>query len=196
MAPEPRAQRWARIREERREQILAGASRVFARHGVKKSSMALVAKESEATKVTVYAHFRSKDRLTVAVLQRWLSAIANETSSARANAADDLHDVLWSIAESVVRVVKSEAYLSLSRAIGRAEGIPDTVLQQWAPRFDRQRALLMKTFLACGSPDANEHADIFLYLLERQSLAESTSRGAGPAVRLFLAAYRDGKSLA
>lgn len=185
MASEPQAQRWSRIRAERREQILAGAARTFARHGVAKSSMELVAAESEATKVTVYAYFRSKDRLVAAVLQRWLASVAEAVGAVAADATD-LHDVLWAVAGGLERTVNSEAYVSLSCAIDRAEGVPDTVVHQWARRFDRQRVLLTKTFLALGSPDAWERAQIFLSLLERRA----PIGGTGPIVRLFLAAYR------
>lgn len=185
MAPEPQAQRWSRIRAERREQILAGAARTFARHGVAKSSMELVAAESDATKVTVYTYFRSKDRLVAAVLQRWLASVMEAVDSVSVDATC-LQDVLWGVAEGLERTVNSEAYVSLSRAIDRAEGVPGTVVHQWARRFDSQRVLLTKTFLALGSPDAREQAHIFLSLLERQA----PIGGAGAIVRLFLAAYR------
>ncbi len=185
MAPESRAQRWARIRTERREQILAGASRVFARHGLDDSSMALVAAECESTKVTLYAHFRNKEVLAEEVLQRWLAAIECEASLIRADTGD-LDALLWSIAEGLERVITTEDYQSLFRAVHHGKGIPEPILSRWEGRFSRQRATLTNAFSSMGSKDARIHASAFLALIERTGSA----REVGAIVRLFLAGYQ------
>jgi len=185
MAVEPRAQRWDRIRAERREQILEAASRAFARHGVDTCSMGQVAAECEATKVTLYAHFRSKQLLAAAVLQRWLASVEHTVGAVGSDTAD-LHDLLWSIAEGLGQVTGSGAYRALDRAVHQGEDVPAHIMAGWERRFDRQRAQLEAAFAASGSPDAGLHAEVFLTLLDRMD----SPRAADAVVRLFLAAYR------
>ncbi|MBT2766259.1 TetR/AcrR family transcriptional regulator [Stenotrophomonas sp. ISL-67] len=185
MAPEPRAQRWARIRAERREQILAGASRVFARHGLDDSSMALVAAECESTKVTLYAHFRNKELLAAEVLQRWLTAIEHGVSLVGLD-TDDLGELLWSIAEGLTAVTMTDDYRSLFRAIHHGKGVPEPILARWERRFNRQRTTLASAFSPSGSPDAGIHASAFLALIDQAGSAHQ----AGAIVRLFLANYQ------
>ncbi|MCC7635178.1 TetR/AcrR family transcriptional regulator [Stenotrophomonas rhizophila] len=185
MALEPRAQRWDRIRSERREQILEAASRAFARHGVDTCSMGLIAAECEATKVTLYAHFRSKQLLAAAVLQRWLASVERAVGAIGSDTAG-LHDLLWSMAQGLEQVTRSDAYRALSRAVHQGEAVPAHIMAGWERRFDRQRTQLEAAFSASGSPDAGLHAEVFLTLLDRMD----SLRGAGAVIRLFLAAYR------
>ncbi|MPZ14910.1 MAG: TetR family transcriptional regulator, partial [Chloroflexi bacterium] len=57
-------------RRERREQILATATRAFARTGFEATSLDDVAREAGITRVIVYRHFESKADLYRAVLDR------------------------------------------------------------------------------------------------------------------------------
>ncbi|WP_445394203.1 TetR/AcrR family transcriptional regulator [Stenotrophomonas maltophilia] len=188
MTAEPRAQRWARIRAERREQILEGASRVFAKHGLDDSSMALVAAECESTKVTLYAHFRNKELLAEEVLQRWLTAMECDVNQVGVD-EDDLDALLWSIAEGLKRVTTTDDYQSLFRAVHHGKGIPEPILSRWEGRFSRQRATLTNAFSTTGSKDAGIHASAFLALIDQVGSA----REAGAIVRLFLANYQGQK---
>lgn len=58
------AERW---REERRERILAAASRVFAQQSYQQASMEAVAREAGVGKPTLYRYFAGKDALFAAV---------------------------------------------------------------------------------------------------------------------------------
>lgn len=185
MTAEPRAQRWARIRAERREQILEGASRVFAKHGLDDSSMALVATECESTKVTLYAHFRNKELLAEVVLQRWLTTIESDVSLVGVN-ANDLDQLLWSIAKGLKQVTMTDDYRSLSREVLHGKGVPEHILSRWEGRFNRQRATLTNAFSSKDPQDAGIYASAFLALIDRAG----TAHEAGAIVRLFLANYQ------
>src|SRR5215468_11017492 len=69
-------------RAERREQILAAATRAFARSGFAATGLDDVAAEAGITRVILYRHFESKTDLYQAVLDRFctvLSAHVHET---------------------------------------------------------------------------------------------------------------------
>jgi AcrR family transcriptional regulator len=63
-------------RAERREQILAAATRAFARAGFARTSLDDVAAEAGITRVILYRHFESKADLYRAVLDRACSRLA------------------------------------------------------------------------------------------------------------------------
>jgi AcrR family transcriptional regulator len=64
-------------RAERREQILAAATRAFARTGYAATGLDDVAAEAGVTHVILYRHFTSKNELYRAVLNRALDLLAN-----------------------------------------------------------------------------------------------------------------------
>src|SRR5690606_5605344 len=73
-AKEP-AQRMRRA--ERREQILAAATRAFARAGFAATSLDDIAAETGVTRVILYRHFESKTDLYRAVLDRFCAVLAD-----------------------------------------------------------------------------------------------------------------------
>lgn len=56
---------------ERRENLLAGATRCFARQGFARTSMRDIAKEAGVTTGAIYAHFSAKDALLAAMAQEF-----------------------------------------------------------------------------------------------------------------------------
>jgi len=64
-------------RAERREQILAAATRAFARAGFAATSLDDIAAEAGVTRVILYRHFESKTDLYRAVLDRFCSVLAD-----------------------------------------------------------------------------------------------------------------------
>lgn len=185
MASEPSAQRWSRIRAERRVQILVAASRVFAREGIAKPSMAMVAAECAATKVTVYAHFRSKNVLVTEVLQQWMAEVEEGLRSIGID-TEDHERLFWRVAEGLKWLTQSDAYQGLSRAMQREAAIPQAIRAEWEGRFRRLRSKLTNALALAGSPDADAHADAFLALLDGIGPAQDV----GAIVRLFLSAKR------
>lgn len=67
-------------RAERREQILAAATRAFARGGFAATSLDDIAAEAGVTRVILYRHFESKTDLYRAVLDRFCSLLADRVS--------------------------------------------------------------------------------------------------------------------
>jgi AcrR family transcriptional regulator len=57
-------------RSEARERLLATAYDLFCRHGIRAVGIDTIIEQSGVAKMTVYRHFRSKDELVLAVLQR------------------------------------------------------------------------------------------------------------------------------
>jgi AcrR family transcriptional regulator len=65
-------------RAERREQILAAATRAFARTGFAATSLDDIASEAGVTRVILYRHFESKTDLYKAVLDRFCGVLAEQ----------------------------------------------------------------------------------------------------------------------
>jgi AcrR family transcriptional regulator len=68
-------------RPERREQILAAATRAFARGGYRPTSLEDIADEAGVSRVIIYRHFESKADLYRAVLDRARSRLAEATGA-------------------------------------------------------------------------------------------------------------------
>src|SRR5215467_14095310 len=79
-------------RAERREQILAAATRAFARSGFAATSLDDIAAEARVSRVILYRHFESKTDLYRAVLERARSRLAAAvgTNNFTAQSIDDL----------------------------------------------------------------------------------------------------------
>ena len=82
-------------REEKREEILAAARRLFVDDGYESASMGRIAKHAGVTVNTIYWYFRDKDDLLIAVLDRLLT----EALAQYATIADrPLNDrLLWAV---------------------------------------------------------------------------------------------------
>ncbi|RSN47053.1 TetR/AcrR family transcriptional regulator [Actinomadura sp. WAC 06369] len=82
-------------REEKREEILVAAQRLFIHDGYESASMGQIAKNAGVTVNTIYWYFRDKDDLLIAVLDRLLSeALAQYTTIADRPLGDRL---LWAV---------------------------------------------------------------------------------------------------
>src|SRR5262245_38045572 len=67
-------------RAERREQILAAATRAFARSGVAGTRLDDIAAEAGITRVILYRHFDSKTALYQAVLDRFCGVLSGHVA--------------------------------------------------------------------------------------------------------------------
>ncbi len=82
LAPPPPA------RGDKRDRLLAAATRVFARHGFFGAQVADVAKAAGVAAGTVYLYFRSKDDLLVSIFERTMASAIEEASNALAGITD------------------------------------------------------------------------------------------------------------
>lgn len=76
------AERKERERQQRREEIIKAAEKVFFTVGFDKSTMDDIAEEAELSKGTLYLYFKSKDDLHMAVARSAIIMLSSRTSEA------------------------------------------------------------------------------------------------------------------
>jgi len=165
-------------RAERREQILAAATRAFARSGFAATSLDDIAAESGVTRVILYRHFESKTDLYQAVLDRFcgvLSAHVEEPVGGftdasidglvRAAAAEPAGFRLLfqhaarepefkAQAERFHADITQAAYLQISAIVG------DPAWARWAAQLAPAAAIeAVIAWLDAGQPDPNSAPD-------------------------------------
>jgi AcrR family transcriptional regulator len=84
-----------------RQRILDGASALFYAHGIRRTSADRIIEQVGTTKVTFYRHFRTKDDLVVAYLER--SAAQERAGLDQAREGRDALDALREIATGIGR---------------------------------------------------------------------------------------------
>jgi AcrR family transcriptional regulator len=136
-------------RDDRRVSIVTAAAAAFARAGYAATSMDDVAAETGVTRLILYRHFRSKDDLYRAVLQRVSARLAEEfrrdvsehrglTTGAHAMLLVAREDpagfrLLW---RHAAREPEFAAYAAEQErlAIGAAESLLASIPERWVPR--------------------------------------------------------------
>lgn len=77
------------------ERILAAAARVYARHGIEGATTREIAREAGVNEVTLFRHFKSKDKLLAAVVGKNFIAAGSPPALEVPVATDDFgHDLL------------------------------------------------------------------------------------------------------
>ena len=82
------------LRERRREEILAAATREFARRGYDKTDLQVVADRTGVGKGTVYRYFPAKDALFLAAADRGMRQLLEATDREAARARDPLDRIV------------------------------------------------------------------------------------------------------
>lgn len=85
-------------RAQRREQILAAATKAFARNGFAATSLEDIAAEAGVTRVILYRHFESKTDLYQAVLDRFCALMSSQISEQVGGFTDASIDALLKVA--------------------------------------------------------------------------------------------------
>ena len=119
-----------------RQGLLAGASRAFAEHGVRRSTMQSIAGSAGVAKATLYNHFRTKDDVVRALLGAELERLTALAASlpvdqALAALSDELgaHPVLRRLASTepellmALLAVDADRWAELSGRLGGALGL-------------------------------------------------------------------------
>lgn len=101
----------AERRAETREQVLAAAARVFARHGFHATSLDAIAEEAGFSRGAVYYNFADKEELFLELLDRRC-----------AERAQDLREVFASTAEDDVAATSRQAQLAAEHALDAMTG--------------------------------------------------------------------------
>jgi AcrR family transcriptional regulator len=198
--------------ERMRARILEAAERVFLSDGYRQASMDAVAAKAGVSKQTVYAHFRAKETLFLAVTRAMTdAAIAAQTTAAPDPAADaDILSWLLDHAVQQLETARNHRLMQLRRiAIAEAERFPDVGAAVFDAGPARAIARLARIFAIwhdagrLNAPDPQVAARTFNWLIMGGPTSEAMLLGqarldatgakahASECVRVFLAAYRE-----
>jgi AcrR family transcriptional regulator len=78
-----------RLKQERREEIVQAALRVFVQRGVQGATMDGIAKEAELSKGTLYLYFQSKDELFLTIALEWVRELNARATEIEARQFED-----------------------------------------------------------------------------------------------------------
>jgi AcrR family transcriptional regulator len=169
-------------RTDRREQLLAAATRAFARNGFADTSLEEVATEASISKVLLYRHFASKADLYRAVLDRACARLVtavgagdytSESVEALIGAAiadpDGFRLLFQHAAREPVFRQQMEVFREQMTAVAYqqlAEQIPDPSWARWAARLTPTVVVeAITAWLDVGQPNREEAADRIRQLL-------------------------------
>jgi AcrR family transcriptional regulator len=106
--------RWHRRPDQRPDEILDAALRVFARRGLHKTSLEAIAKAAGVSKGTIYLYFKNKEELFVAAAQRVVPRPEeiHRVMHTAPTGNTDLSRLLHQIARTAYRRFRTPAYLA------------------------------------------------------------------------------------
>ncbi len=199
---------------EKRAQVLAGATKVFAEDGYEGASMSRIALIAGVSKGTLYNHFASKAELFAAYVAQQCSARLNqvfeaEDFSAQAGATADPAAVLRGIGTRMIEMMLSPTGLTIYRVVtSEAPKFPDlarTFYDAGPARAIRTLADWLERQSRAGRldvPDPRFAAEQFFALcqarvclrrvlhVDQTNSAEEIARVVDAAVAMFLAGLR------
>ncbi|WP_100642670.1 TetR/AcrR family transcriptional regulator [Alteromonas facilis] len=141
--------------EEKRQAIMACASRLFLSNGFTNTSMDLVAKEAGVSKQTVYSHFRNKDDLYTAVIDAKCREYRLDAS--RLEGCDaPCQEVLFEIANQTISLLQDSDVIAMYKVvIGEANNNP-RVAELFYRAGPQQSVKTVASILASFYPSLSE----------------------------------------
>lgn len=122
----PRPRRWQRRPDERPQQILGAAFRVFGKRGLHQATLDEVAREAGITKGTIYLYFPSKAALFSAMLKARVNDFMPAVEAPRGAGSSPIQDRLVTLGRNLYRFFRSPAYLAMYRTmVSEALDFPD-----------------------------------------------------------------------
>lgn len=113
------------MRESKVADVLRGAREVFLKCGFEGASVDAIAEKAKVSKATLYAHFPSKDRLFLSVLQAECDRLSEEICRPLSNAGD-ARGVLEELSRRMIGLVMDDDYIRLLRVcIGAVSVLPE-----------------------------------------------------------------------
>jgi AcrR family transcriptional regulator len=113
------------MRESKVADVLRGAREVFLKCGFEGASVDAIAEKAKVSKATLYAHFPSKDRLFLSVLQAECDRLSEEICRPLSNAGD-ARGVLEELSRRMIGLVMDDDYMRLLRVcIGAVSVLPE-----------------------------------------------------------------------
>jgi len=169
-----------------RERILAAASDLFYRHGIRAVGVEAIAEAAGTNKMTLYRHFDSKDELVAEYLRRLAADASRFWDDLAAAHPDDPRAQLrgWLAAMEAHVVDTDQRGCALANA---AIELPEkdhparAVIEQFK---SAQRDRLVALCAACGITEPELLADELFLLLEGARVSAQSLGPQGPASRL------------
>nr|NYT99463.1 helix-turn-helix transcriptional regulator [Stenotrophomonas sp. SbOxS2] len=169
---------------------------MFAEEGFERATMKRIADTCGVTKVTVYAHFRDKERLYKAVMEDHLASMPPPKFESRRSVG--LSDSLNSIAEGLGTLATHSSCRKFCQTLMRSELSSAVYLEHWNSILRPYSDGAMQAF-ANASPTSDSAGDgekfLRLILAEHGLLQRpSPDSGSDKTVALFLRAYASAES--
>ena len=117
-----------------RRHILRAAAHQFARRAYHEVGLDEILAEAELTKGAMYFHFRSKNALAVAIIERQTAATTvavEDLLSRNLSGLETLIDFTYLIAVEDIKTDGVRAGLNLLESVGRSEGLQERLLDEW-----------------------------------------------------------------
>ncbi|BAY15104.1 TetR family transcriptional regulator [Nostoc sp. HK-01] len=151
---------------QKQEQILQGAIRVFLREGYARTSMDRVSAEAGVAKQTIYSHFRDKEGLFKALMER-LTLTCFQSIFSNTELHGEPESLLRQVGETyLTKVAENPDYLALLRLIiTEAQNFPELAKLYNQTVVQRGRLLLSQYFAShpeLGITDPEAIAHIFM----------------------------------
>lgn len=191
------------LSEERQQQILEAAIRVFAQHGFHDARMEDIARESGLSKGAVYLYYKSKDAIIGALLRTmftWMMRGFRTTIAGEGTVTERLHAMVGMFADEVDRMALAMPIMLEFYAIAARQASVREFFAQVYVEFRDDLAALVRQGIESGefcTVDAEEVALTFLALTEGLTLIWAMNpRGlawrehANAALRLLLDGLR------
>ena len=204
----PEAPRRGRPRDpERLRRILEAAGSHFYAHGFERASVDAIAADAGVSKMTVYSHFASKERLFEAVIGARTERVVGGLPGARSLDPTHPNKALMAIGGQFLELAREDKALGQFRALYAAAGAqPEACLafyRQGADRLIGELAEYLRAAHTAGSlrvPQPRQAADLFLamflgdghirgLLMLEMPDARQNRALLREAVRVFLSAY-------
>jgi AcrR family transcriptional regulator len=137
-----------RIREERREQILDVASRVFARKGLAGTRIADIASEGEMSQGLIFRYFASKEEIFAAVVEKALQSATRLAQAASQQPGSPLEKLRWLLQVSFEGMWRKPDYILVVLPVLNSENAPpeirELVLEQSQHTLRLYRRLIVE----------------------------------------------------
>jgi AcrR family transcriptional regulator len=176
--PSKTALRWKRARAESRQCILDAAGTVFAEEGFEHTTMKRIASVCGVTKVTIYAHYRDKERLYTSVMDGHLASMTSGELSLPAGT--DLGDALMCIAGGIERLAANPSCLAFCRSLLRSGPGIDLYRERWSTVLEPYLDLAEKAFerVSVGSTCSGDGERFVSLLLAEHGLPQGRRRAS------------------
>jgi len=185
------ARRWESARAESRQRILHAAGKVFAKDGFESATMKRIAEVCGITKVTIYAHFRDKERLYRAVMDGYLASMPKSALEMRCDV--ELRDVLAGIVQCIRKMALDPSCQAFCQILMRSEMHKNVYMDRWNAMLQPYREAAVQAFANVSPNSSNgEDGEKFLRLiLAEQGLPKGTGQvsSSSATIALFTRSY-------